>query len=32
MKLGFDLRIMRYPPGCTAAYARIAMERMAAAP
>lgn len=30
MRLGFDLRIMRYPPGGTASYARIAMERLAA--
>ena len=28
MRLGFDLRIMRYPPGGTALYPMIAMERM----
>ncbi len=29
MRLGFDLRIMRYPPGGTAAYAQTTMDRMA---
>jgi alpha-1,3-rhamnosyl/mannosyltransferase len=28
VRLGFDLRIMRYPPGGTALYPQIALERM----